>query len=341
METYKSKRITSNEVLESLFGEKDGIDIRLDTDINSIVITTSNNFDVYWMLGRKNDQGVPYASRFNPTPDTPDYSKAHFAVNINNLESEFKVKELIDKIKAARNYSKQVLQEHDDFTYVLPFDHCDNTKPIFKYTLPESGYCVGKVVYAGKYFAVLDQGAKEDKHYFQVIKTNAILSGAQEFLNRVESVERYFPMGEMRYISKGQDNRLTSKPYVPKISHDNTATNEVAQKPIPIPITNGIELPFTHSEKYALMAFAEHFGVDWKAELISDWNQSKYNKVPKGDIPILKNLSETLGVAGLIHLSERDLFTGTPLPDHEPQRAPTLKANQPNRNADRNQGRGL
>ncbi|QNP48367.1 hypothetical protein [Diaphorobacter aerolatus] len=291
----------------------DGIEVWTEPEHNRAVISTPNNFDIYWSLSRKDENGVPYAERHG----SEDPSRAYFTIPLDKLNTDNKVRDFNQKMISARSTSKEIQNEHEDFKYTVAFDHSNGATPCFKYRLPESGYTTGKVVHAGKFFAVLEQGERDGNRYFQVVKTNAVLQGRDEFLNREDAVKKHFPMGEMRYMSVGPTGRVSVSEYQP--------TQQREQAP-----EQSRTLPFNRTQKDALMAFAEHFGEDWKGILISNWNVARYPQVPPHDAKILDGMRESLGVQGLLQMKTKDLFLGTPSDEvAQPQRQAPIQQRQP------------
>ena len=275
-------------------GNKDDIEVWTEPNNNRVVISTPNNYDAFWSFNRKDDKGVPYAER----QGSEDPSRAYFTISLDRLSSDKSIGELNQKVNAARGTCREILNEIDDMEYIVAFDRSEGATPQFKHFMKRNDYAIGKVVHAGKFIAVLEQGESNGKKYFQVVQNNAVLQGREEFLNREEAVKKHFPMGEMRYMTVAQNGRITVTEYTPKKERE----LHEPQK----------QLSITREEKNALMAFAEHFGQEWKGVLIANWNVSKYPQVPSHDSEVLDGLREVLGVRGLLELQPKDLFLGAP-----------------------------
>lgn len=298
-------------------GDADGVKVELDLERSQVVITTVNNFDVYWMLSRRDSAGKPYAERFN----SEDFNKAVFGVPLGKLTEKHQQDELNKKILAARNFSKEVLAEHEHFEYVVSFDHSDSKNAKFKPAFPQSGFSIGKVVHAGKYFAVLEQGVKGDDKYFQVIKTNAFLSGAHEFYNREETVAKKMPLGSMKYITQDNKGKLNISEYTPRNApHQAPQLPEVAPEPAPV------QLPINQAQKNALMAFREANGRDWKGKLMHQWSMSHYPSTPQDQRGLLQQVRNEQGPEFLINLKVADLYLGTPVAAAPSSPAPSKAA---------------
>lgn len=304
-------------------GDADGVKVELDLKNNRAIITTVNNFDVYWMLSRKDNLNRPYAESIaNPAlPESLtdavdakvlDRSKAYFAVPLRSLTEPYKIEEFNKKILTARSFSKQVKEEHDSYEYVVSFDHSDGKNAQFKPSFPKSGYAAGKVVHSGKFFAVLEQGVKDDNRYFQVIKTSAILSGADEFLNREEAVAKKLPLGSMRRLTLGDKGKLEITEYTPR--------NTSVQEPV--------QLPITQEQKTALMNFREANNPRdpyvWKEKLMSHWMRASYPGVPENQRGLLQQVRNEQGPDWLTNLDVKDLYLGT-TKDSSKAFKPTLK----------------
>lgn len=273
-------------------GDHDGVNVFIDQDNKRAVIKVPNNFDVYWMLGRKDENGKPYAERF----DSKDPSKAVFGVDFQDLGTVNKVRDFNQKVVAAREISKELTNEIDLYETVIAFDHQNGNKARYKHQMPQSGYAIGEVVHAGKYFAVLGQGVKDGEKFFQVFKTNAILSGRDEFLNREESVKAKLPLGSTKFLGLSQTGRITVSDPKPKL--EAAPEKEVA-------------LPITREQKEALMAYREAKGAEWKEKLCADWAKASYPGVSKAHAPILQQVRNQHGPEWLSNLKDKDLYLGT------------------------------
>ena len=272
-------------------GDQDGVNVFIDQENKRAVVKLPNNFDVYWMFGRKDDNGKPYAERFS----SQDPSKAVFCVDFQDLGNDNKVRDFNQKVVAAREISKELTNEIDLYETVIAFDHLDGKKARYKHQMPQSGYAIGEVVHAGKYFAVLGQGIKDEEKFFQVVKTNAILSGRDEFLNREESVKAKLPLGSTKFLGLSQTGRIAVSDPKPRQA---APEQEVA-------------LPITREQKEALMAYRESKGAEWKEKLSADWAKASYPGVSKAHAPLLQQVRNQQGPEWLSNLKDKDLYLGT------------------------------
>lgn len=288
-------------------GDQDGVNVFIDHENRRAVVKVPNNFDVYWMFGRKDQNGKPYAERF----ESKDPAKAVFCVDFQELGNDNKVRDFNQKVVAAREISKELTNEIDLYETVIAFDHSEGKKARYKFIMPPSGYAIGEVVHAGKYFAVLGQGIKDEEKFFQVVKTNAILSGRDEFLNREESVKAKLPLGETKFLGLSQTGRITVSD--PKPRQEPAQEQEVA-------------LPITQAQKEALMAFREGHGAEWKEKLGSMWMKASYPGVAKAHAPLLQQVRNQQGPEWLHNLKDKDLYLGTAQENPAPEaKKPAIK----------------
>lgn len=290
-------------------GDLDGVNVFIDHENKRAVVKLPNNFDVYWMFGRKDTNGKPYAERFSSI----DPSKAVFCVDFMELGTDNKVRDFNQKVVTAREISKELKNEVELYETEIAFDHLDGNKAKFKHQMPQTGYIIGEVVHAGKYFAVLGQGVKDGEKFFQVIKTNAILSGHDEFLNREETVKQKLQLGTKKFMSLSETGRINISEYKPKQALEAAPAQEVV-------------LPITRDQKDALMAYREAKGAEWKESLSADWARASYPGVSKAHAPLLQQVRNQQGPEWLSNLKDKDLYLGTAQANPEPEvKKPAMK----------------
>jgi hypothetical protein len=285
MNTPKRQPLTIKE------GDHDGVNVFIDQENRRAVVKLPNNFDVYFMFGRRDDNGKPYAERF----ESKDKAKAVFCIEFQDLGNDNKVRDFNQKVLAAREISKELTNEIDLYETVIAFDYSEGKKARYKYLMPQSGYAIGEVVHAGKYFAVLGQGIKDEEKFFQVVKTNAILSGRDEFLNREETVKAKLPLGATKFLGLSETGRIVVSD--PKPRQEAAPALEVT-------------LPITREQKEALMAYRESKGDDWKEKLNEDWANASYPGVTKAHAPLLQQVRNQQGPEWLSNLKDKDLYLG-------------------------------
>jgi len=275
-------------------GNIDGVNVIVDHQNQRAIIETKNSFDIYMGFSRRNQDGITYAEEIR----TDNPSIKVFSVPFNELGSDKLVMNLNQKIMTARQVTKEIAKEWDDLTYIVSFDRANGKTPEFKHPPSPNKPCwmVGEVVHAGKYFGVLEQGVDGDKRFFQVIKTNSILHGKEEFMNREETVKAKLPIGSKKYLTQYDRGRISVADYKPKQAQ--TVEQEVA-------------LPITREQKDALMAFREGHGAEWKEKLGAMWMKASYPGVPKADAPLLQQLRNQQGPEWLHDLKDKDLYLGT------------------------------
>lgn len=275
-------------------GNIDGVNVIVDHQNQRAIIETKNSFDIYMGFSRRNQDGITYAEEIR----TDNPSIKVYSVPFNELGSDKLVMNLNQKIMTARQVTKEIAKEWDDLTYIVSFDRANGKTPEFKHPPSPNKPCwmVGEVVHAGKYFGVLEQGVDGDKRFFQVIKTNSILQGKEEFMNREETVKAKLPIGSKKYLTQYDRGRISVADYKPK------------QAPAVEP---ELALPITREQKDALMAFREGHGAEWKEKLGAMWMEASYAGVPKADAPLLQQLRNQQGPEWLSKLKDKDLYLGT------------------------------
>jgi|GEM_PF-2918989 len=282
-------------------GNQDGVQVIVDHENRRAIIETPNNFDVYWMLSRRDNNGVPYAERHG----TDNPSRAVFCVPFDELLTDNKVRDFNQKIGVARQVAKEVHSEVELYQTVVAFEHLDGNAPKYKYQLPETGYAIGDVVHAGKYFAVLGQGVKDGNKFFQVVNTSQLLQGKEEFANREEAVKAKLPIGSKKYLARPAGAaKITVADYKPKQTTEVTPT-----------------LPINREQKEALMAFRESHQEVWKEKLNAMWQKASYPGVAKAHAPLLQQVRNHQGPDWLANLKEKDLYIGKTTDPVQPEAA--------------------
>lgn len=274
-------------------GNKDGVNVIVDNENQRAIIETKNSFDIYMGFSRRNQQGITYAEELR----TENPAMKVFSVPFSELGSDKLVMNLNEKIMKARLVTKEIAKEWDDLTYIVTFDRANGKTPEFKHPPSPSKPCwmVGEVVHAGKYFGVLEQGVDGDKRFFQVIKTNSILQGKDDFMNREEAVKAKLPIGSKKYLTQYDKGRISVADYTPK---------QVAEP-------EAVALPINREQKDALMAFREAHGAEWKDKLGVMWMKASYPGVPKANAPLLQQVRNEQGPEWLHNLKDKDLYLGT------------------------------
>ena len=277
-------------------GNIDGVNVIVDHQNQRAIIETKNSFDIYMGFSRRNQQGITYAEELR----TDNPAMKVFSVPFSELGSDKLVMNLNQKIMTARQVTKEIAKEWDDLTYIVSFDRANGKTPEFKHPPSPNKPCwmVGEVVHAGKYFGVLEQGVDGDKRFFQVIKTNSILQGKDDFMNREEAVKAKLPIGSKKYLTQYDKGRISVAEYKPKQVQEAAPEQEVA-------------LPITREQKDALMAFREGHGTEWKEKLGAMWMKANYPGVPKANAPLLQQLRNQQGPEWLHNLKDKDLYLGT------------------------------
>lgn len=275
-------------------GNKDGVNVIVDNENQRAIIETKNSFDIYMGFSRRKQQGISYAEELR----TDNPAMKVFSVPFSELGNDKLVMNLNEKIMKARIITKEIAKEWDDLTYIVSFDRANGKTPEFKHPPSPNKPCwmVGEVVHAGKYFGVLEQGVDGDKRFFQVIKTNSILQGKDEFMNREETVKAKLPIGSKKYLTQYDKGRISVADYKPK------QTQAVEQE---------VALPINREQKDALMAFREAHGADWKEKLGVMWMKASYPGVPKSNAPLLQQVRNEQGPEWLHNLKDKDLYLGT------------------------------
>lgn len=274
-------------------GNKDGVNVIVDNENQRAIIETKNSFDIYMGFSRRNQQGITYAEELR----TENPAMKVFSVPFSELGSDKLVMNLNEKIMKARLVTKEIAKEWDDLTYIVTFDRANGKTPEFKHPPSPSKPCwmVGEVVHAGKYFGVLEQGVDGDKRFFQVIKTNSILQGKDDFMNREEAVKAKLPIGSKKYLTQYDKGRISVADYTPK---------QVAEP-------EAVALPINREQKDALMSFREAHGAEWKDKLGAMWMEASYPGVPKANAPLLQQVRNEQGPEWLNNLKDKDLYLGT------------------------------
>lgn len=197
-------------------GEKDGITVSGNIELERYEIIVPNKYDAYWMLGHKE-----YATEFEPAlkeGQKKNWDVKHFFVPLTQLESSSDREQFNIKVAQARKENRERIAELDAFKFgtTQPFqvgvidivkndlswrDRGD-VEIIVKEGVPMAGYIKGEVLAVGKYYTLFNGGDSKDgsKHYIQAIETNRFLKG-KEFENREEAINQKFKVGHEMYMS--------------------------------------------------------------------------------------------------------------------------------------------
>ncbi|WP_175849419.1 hypothetical protein [Burkholderia cepacia] len=222
-----SEKYEKNVIVE--VGEKDGVLVKANPDLARYEITTPNNYDVYFNMNFRD-----YCQAFEPTlkaGETKDWSKKHFFIPIEQLDTSEKRESFNIKVKQARKINREFNQEITDIKQKM-FDKKDleEIQKVFgeiqsvndyvvKEGIPqfknqqtqklEPGFHVGKVLSVAKYHVFFDGRNKDGKHFIQAIESSRLLS-SNEFKDRLQSLEAKFKEGDEMYLSFNKDTKKAS-----------------------------------------------------------------------------------------------------------------------------------
>ena len=289
-------------------GNMDDVALHLNSEFQVAVIECPNNYDVNWMLSKRDPiTKAPYAKRephHNP-------SRACFVIPLKDLDNDQASKYLNEVIKITRQSNREVESEKETIDLKLKFDHTETgQKAIIRFAPPDKNFAGGEVVHAGYYYVVLKQGAKDDKQYFQVVQTHKILHG-REFANRMEALNSKLQVGDMKLLSFTNTGKVEVAPYVPNASQ--------------APVQAQEQDLLTRSQKDSLMAFREGNGADWKEKLLAQWNMSKYPGLSHDQSAPLQQIRNQKGPSWLFKLSDKDLYLQGTRPDEIPMELQPVK----------------
>ena len=298
-------------MIEVKEGNFDDVEIHLNSEHQKAVIECPNNYDVNWMLSKRDPvTKIPYAKR-EPHHDP---SRTYFVIPLKDLDNEQAKKYLNEVIKITRQSNREVESEKETIDLKLKLDHTETgQKAIIRFAPPDKNFAGGQVVHDGYYYVVLKQGAKDDKQYFQVVQTHKILQG-REFANRMEALNSKLQVGDMKLLSFNNIGKVEVAPYVPNASQT--------------PVKAQVQDLLTRSQKEALMAFREGNGADWKEKLLAQWNVSKYPSLSQDQSAHLQQIRNQKGPAWLLKISDKDLYLQDTRPDEVPMEIEPAKAKQ-------------
>jgi hypothetical protein len=207
-------------------GDKDGVTVIPDKENNRYIVELPNSYDVYWGFTGSKD-GVDFAQKLEST----DPKKVVYAVSVDNLLDESKIRNFNIKVNEARRTNRDILTEKSELEGVLSFDHTKEGKTVaFLYKNPAKGFCVGEILMAGKYFVAQSGGESEDKVFIRIVHTNRLLSGKEEFAEREETIKAKFPVGQMKYMRFDDHGRIVSRDYQPKAVQEKTEQVEATKE---------------------------------------------------------------------------------------------------------------
>ena len=296
----------------SFLGDKDGVSVQVEN--SAYIVTTPNNYDIFWELGRRNrDTQQPYAERIQ----SEDRTKAVFAFPIPSTDSA--LKDFEAKIRTARATSAEVTKEREQLEFVVGFDHANGKQPAFVYKNPTTGFTTGEVLKAGKFFVAMTAGENNDKKYFRVINTSRLLEG-KEFTDRESAIKEKMPVGSKKYIKFAENGRLTVQDYTAKIAP--VAKPLEVVKPVEVaPVEPG---QLTRPQREAVMAFRESHLKDWKRSLSTAWSTGNYKGTDSNQAALLQQVRNEQGPEWLVKVTSKELYGIT----DEPVKAAKVKTMQ-------------
>ena len=301
----------------SFLGDKDGVSVQVEN--SAYIVTTPNNYDIFWELGRRNrDTQQPYAERLQ----SEDRTKAVFAVPIPSSDSA--LKDFEAKIRTARSTSAEVTKEREQLEFVVGFDHANGKQPAFVYKNPTTGFTTGEVLKTGKFFVAMTAGENNDKKYFRVINTSRLLEG-KEFADRESAIKEKMPVGSKKYIKFAENGRLTVQDYTAKIAP--VAKPLEVVKPVEVAkVPEPEEAPdlMTRAQREAVMAVRESNPKAWKRELAAMWETGNYKGMDTNQAALLQQVRNTQGPEWLVKVTSKELYGIT----DEPVKAAKVKTMQ-------------
>ena len=280
----------------SFLGDKDDVNVQVEN--SAYIVTTPNNYDIFWELGRRNrDTQQPYAERLQ----SEDRTKAVFAVPIPSSDSA--LKDFEAKIRPARSTSAEVTKERKQLEFIVGFDHANGKQPAFVYKNPTTGFTTGEVLKTGKFFVAMTAGENDDKKYFRVINTSRLLEG-KEFADRESAIKEKMPVGSKKYIKFAENGRLTVQDYTAKIAPV-AKPEAVAKSAEPAPVEPG---QLTRPQLEAVMAFRESHLKDWKRSLSTAWSTGNYKGTDSNQAALLQQVRNEQGPEWLSKVTSRELY---------------------------------
>lgn len=283
-------------------GLQDGVDVQADIENARYIVTTPNNYDVYWELARKDQNKIPFAERLQ----SEDKKLAVFAVPLDKISSEQGMKDFKFKIDNSRKTSVAIEKERENLTYIVNFDHANGKESVFVYKDPGAGFVVAEVLKTGKYFVALTAGENEDKKYFRVMNTSRLLEG-KEFGDRENAIADKLPVGSKKYMKFGEHGRVQVQDYTAKIAP--TAQPLEVVKPVEVAKV-AEEAPglMTRAQREAVMAVRESNPKAWKRELAAMWETGNYKGMDTNQAALLQQVRNTQGPEWLVKVTSKELY---------------------------------
>lgn len=301
-------------------GLKDGVDVQADIENARYIVTTPNNYDVYWELARKDQNKIPFAERLQ----SEDRKLAVFAVPLDKISSEQGMKDFKFKIDNAMKTSAAMVKEREDLTYIVNFDHANGKESVFVYKDPSVGFVVAEVLKTGKYLVALTAGENEDKKYFRLMNTSRLLEG-KEFGDRENAIADKLPVGSKKYMKFGEHGRVQVQDYTAKIAP--VAKPLEVVKPVEVAkVAEPEEAPgqMTRAQREAVMAVRESNPKAWKRELAAMWETGNYKGLDTNQAALLQQFRNTQGPEWLVKVTSKELYGIT----DEPVKAAKVKTMQ-------------
>lgn len=303
-------------------GLKDGVDVQADIENARYIVTTPNNYDVYWELARKDQNKIPFAERL----PSEDRSVAVFAIPLDKISSEQGMKDFKLKIDNSRKTSVAIEKEREDLTYIVNFDHANGKESVFVYKDPGAGFVVAEVLKTGKYFVALTAGENEDKKYFRVMNTSRLLEG-KEFGDRENAIADKLPVGSKKYMKFGEHGRVHVQDYTAKAAPVEKLVDKPVETVKPVEVAKvAEEAPgqMTRAQREAVMAVRESNPKAWKRELAAMWETGNYKGMDTNQAALLQQVRNTQGPEWLVKVTSKELYGIT----DEPVKAAKVKTMQ-------------
>ena len=302
-------------------GLEDGVDVQADIENARYIVTTPNNYDVYWELARKDQNKIPFAERLQ----SEDRKLAVFAVSLDKISSEQGMKDFKFKIDNAMKTSVAMVKERAELEYIVSFDHANGKKPDFRNGSPASGFAVAEVLKTGKYFVAITAGESNDTKYFRVIETCKLLEG-KEFTDRENAISEKMPVGSIKYLKFNEFGRVQVRDYTAKIAP--VAKPLEVVKPVEVAkIAEPEEEPgqMTRAQREAVMAVRESNPKAWKRELAAMWESGNYKGMDTNQAALLQQVRNTQGPEWLVKVTSKELYGISDEPAVKAAKAKTMQ----------------
>lgn len=303
-------------------GLQDGVDVQADIDNARYIVTTPNNYDVYWELARKDQNKIPFAERL----PSEDKKLAIFAIPLDKISSENGMKDFKFKIDNARKTSVAMVKERAELEYIVSFDHANGKTPNFRNGSPASGFAVADVLKTGKYFVAVTAGENDETKYFRVIETCKLLEG-KEFTDRENAISEKMPVGSKKYLKFNEFGRVQVRDYTAKVA----PVEKLVDKPVETVKSVEVakvaeEAPgqMTRAQREAVMAVRESNPKGWKRELAAMWETGNYKGMDTNQAALLQQVRNTQGPEWLVKVTSKELYGIT----DEPVKAAKVKTMQ-------------